>query len=134
MRTFLPVRGAWINSLLPIYMPTWVTRLPPLVAKKTRSPGRSFDLATHLPAWYWLRDTRGAAVIKEASMVKLLCTEMACRVADRAVQIHGGMGYMKGTPVERYYRDLRLNRIFEGTSEIERLVIARELLQDGGRS
>jgi acyl-CoA dehydrogenase len=82
----------------------------------------------------WLRDTRGTTVIKEASMVKLLCTEMACAIADRAVQIHGGMGYMKGTPVERYYRDLRLNRIFEGTSEIQRLVIARELLKDGGRT
>ncbi len=81
----------------------------------------------------WLRDQRGAAVIKEASMVKLFCTEMACRVADRAVQLHGGIGYMKGYPVERYYRDLRLNRIFEGTSEIQRLVIARELLEDGGR-
>jgi len=82
----------------------------------------------------WLRDSRGTAVIKEASMVKLFCTEMACRVADRAVQIHGGMGYMKGYPVERYYRDLRLNRIFEGTSEIQRIVIARELLKDGGQA
>jgi len=78
----------------------------------------------------WLRDTRGAAVVKEASMVKLFCTEMAGRVADMAVQIHGGMGYMKDYPVERFYRDLRLTRIYEGTSEIQRLVIARELLKD----
>ncbi len=77
----------------------------------------------------WLRDTRGASVIKEASMVKLFCTEMANRVADMAVQIHGGMGYMKDYPVERYYRDLRLARIYEGTNEIQRLVIARELLR-----
>jgi acyl-CoA dehydrogenase len=77
----------------------------------------------------WLRDQHGVAVTKEASMVKLFCTEMACRVADRAVQIHGGMGYMKELPVERFYRDLRLTRIYEGTSEIQRLVIARELLR-----
>jgi len=68
-------------------------------------------------------------VVKEASMVKLFCTEMANRVADMAVQIHGGMGYMKDFPVERYYRDLRLTRIYEGTSEIQRLVISRELLK-----
>ena len=74
----------------------------------------------------WLRD-QGNKVIMEASMVKLFCTEMACRVADRALQIFGGMGYMKDLPVERFYRDLRLYRIFEGTSEIQRMVIAREL-------
>ena len=77
----------------------------------------------------WLRDKRGTAVVKEASMVKLFCTEMANRVADMAVQIHGGMGYMKDFPVERFYRDLRLTRIYEGTSEIQRTVIARELLK-----
>jgi len=77
----------------------------------------------------WLRD-QGKQVIKEASMVKLFCTEMACRVADSAVQIFGGMGYMKDLPVERFYRDLRLYRIYEGTSEIQRLVIARELTKD----
>ncbi len=77
-----------------------------------------------------LRDFKGVSVIKEASMVKLFCTEMANRVADMAVQIHGGMGYMKDFPVERFYRDLRLTRIYEGTSEIQRLVIARELLKD----
>ncbi len=77
----------------------------------------------------WLRDQKGSAVIKEASMVKLFCTEMAGRVADMAVQIHGGMGYMKEYPVERFYRDLRLTRIYEGTSEIQRLVIARQLMK-----
>lgn len=77
----------------------------------------------------WLRDKKGTAVIKEASMVKLFCTEMAGKVADMAVQLHGGMGYMKDFPVERFYRDLRLTRIYEGTSEIQRLVIARELLK-----
>ncbi|HTY22903.1 MAG TPA: acyl-CoA dehydrogenase family protein [Desulfomonilaceae bacterium] len=78
----------------------------------------------------WLRDKTGSAVVKEAAMVKLYCSEMANRVADMAVQIHGGMGYMKDYPVERFYRDLRLTRIYEGTSEIQRLVIARELLKD----
>ncbi len=63
-------------------------------------------------------------------MAKLFCTEMACRVADNAVQIFGGMGYMKDFPVERFYRDLRLYRIYEGTSEIQRMVIARELTKD----
>jgi acyl-CoA dehydrogenase len=77
----------------------------------------------------WLRDTTGTAVVKEAAMVKLFCSEVANRVADMAVQIHGGMGYMKDYPVERFYRDLRLTRIYEGTSEIQRLVIARELLK-----
>ena len=78
----------------------------------------------------WLRDQRGTAVIKEASMVKLFCTEMAGRVADMAVQIHGGMGYMREFPVERFYRDLRLTRIYEGTSEIQKIIIARELMRD----
>jgi acyl-CoA dehydrogenase len=51
-------------------------------------------------------------------------------IADMAVQIHGGMGYMKDYPVERFYRDVRLTRIYEGASEIQRLVIAREFLKD----
>ena len=77
----------------------------------------------------WMKD-QGKKIIKEASMVKLYCTEMACRVADNAVQIFGGMGYMKGFPVERFYRDLRLYRIYEGTSEIQRMVISRELFRN----
>jgi len=64
-----------------------------------------------------------------ASMVKLYASEMACRVVDRVLQIHGGMGYMVETKVERYYRELRLFKIIEGTSEIQRLVIARRLLR-----
>ena len=77
----------------------------------------------------FLRDS-GKKVIKEASMVKLFCTEMGNRVANSAVQIFGGMGYMKDFPVERFYRDLRLYTIYEGTSEIQRMVIARELTRD----
>jgi len=78
----------------------------------------------------WLRDSTGRSVIKEASMIKLFCTEMANRVADAAMQIFGIKGRIKGMPVERFFRDLRVTRIYEGTSEIQRLVIARELLRD----
>ena len=69
----------------------------------------------------------GERVTKEAAMVKVLATEAAWRASDSAVQIHGGMGYMKGMAVERFYRDLRLLRIYEGPSEILRMVIAREV-------
>lgn len=63
------------------------------------------------------------------SCAKYYCSEMAGRVADRAVQVHGGMGYMRGVTVERLYRDVRLFRIYEGTSQIQQLVIARDLLR-----
>ena len=63
------------------------------------------------------------------SSAKLYCTEMVGRVADRAVQIHGGMGYMREVPVERFYRDARLFRLYEGTSEIQKLIIARHLIR-----
>jgi acyl-CoA dehydrogenase len=65
---------------------------------------------------------------------KLFASEMVGRVADRAVQIHGGSGYMRGIPVERFYRDARLFRIYEGTSEIQRLVIAAELMRTRRRA
>ncbi len=65
------------------------------------------------------------------SAAKLFCSEMVGRAADLAVQIHGGLGYMRGVPVERMYRDARLFRIYEGTSEIQRLIIGRALLKDG---
>ena len=77
----------------------------------------------------WRKD-EGENVTKDAAMAKLWCSEMVGRVADRAVQIHGGMGYMRGMAAERFYRDVRLIRIYEGTSEIQRLVVARELLKD----
>lgn len=76
----------------------------------------------------WRKD-QGERVTRECSMAKLYCTEMACRVADRAVQVFGGMGYMRGNIAERYYRDLRVYRLYEGTSEIQRLVIARQVLK-----
>ena len=65
------------------------------------------------------------------SCAKLFCSEMVGRVADRAVQVHGGMGYMRSVPVERFYRDARLYRIYEGTSEIQKLVIGRHLMTQG---
>jgi alkylation response protein AidB-like acyl-CoA dehydrogenase len=64
----------------------------------------------------------------EASMAKLYASEAATRVAHAAVQIHGGYGYVKDYPVERYYRDARVTEIYEGTSEMQRIVIARSLL------
>jgi acyl-CoA dehydrogenase len=77
----------------------------------------------------WCRDQK-QRVTQQAAMVKVFCTEMVNRVADSALQIHGGMGYMKESPIERIYRDMRLFRIFEGTSEVQRMVIAREMLKD----
>ena len=77
----------------------------------------------------WCRDQK-QRVTQQAAMCKVYCTEMVNRVADSALQIHGGMGYMKESPIERIYRDMRLFRIFEGTSEVQRMVIARELLKD----
>jgi acyl-CoA dehydrogenase len=78
---------------------------------------------------------RGAVSRKElhalASAVKLVCSETAGRIVDRAVQIHGGRGYMREQPVERLYRELRVDRIWEGTSEIQRMVIGNELRKRG---
>ncbi|MFQ1062592.1 acyl-CoA dehydrogenase family protein [Bordetella trematum] len=72
---------------------------------------------------------RGENTTMEAACTKMFSTEMLGRVADRAVQIHGGAGYMSEYPVERFYRDARLFRIFEGTTQIQQLVIAREVLK-----
>jgi acyl-CoA dehydrogenase len=77
----------------------------------------------------WLKD-QGASISREGAAAKLAATEMAQRVVDRAVQIHGGQGVLKGSTVERLYREVRALRIYEGTSEIQRLVIARSLLKE----
>jgi len=74
----------------------------------------------------WLKD-QGRPFTREAAMAKLFASEAAMRAAVQAVQLHGGYGYMKEYPVERYFRDAKLMEIGEGTSEIQRLVIAREL-------
>ena len=74
-------------------------------------------------------DRLGRAII-DASCSKYFCSEMAFRVADRALQIHGGAGYMAEYPIERLFRDIRLLRIYEGTSQIQQLIIARRMLAD----
>jgi acyl-CoA dehydrogenase len=71
----------------------------------------------------------GKAVGMAASICKLYCSEMVGRVADRAVQIHGGMGIVQGYPVERMYRDVRHYRIGEGSSEVQRMLIAKDVLK-----
>ncbi len=92
------------------------------------------DMATQLDAARLL--TRRAAVMKDAgrkttlesSMAKLMASEVAVRICDEAVQLHGGYGFTKEYPVEKFYRDVKLCTIGEGTSEIQRLIIAREIL------
>ncbi|HJW32491.1 MAG TPA: acyl-CoA dehydrogenase family protein [Holophagaceae bacterium] len=73
---------------------------------------------------------QGKPYAKAASMGKLYSSEIACKVADEAVQIHGGYGYIKDYPVEKYYRDVKLCTIGEGTSEVQRMVIARYLMKE----
>jgi alkylation response protein AidB-like acyl-CoA dehydrogenase len=73
----------------------------------------------------------GEAFSRESAMTKLFCTEALDRIVDRAVQIHGGMGYSSEFVIEKLYRDARVTRIYEGTSEIQRVVIARDVLKRG---
>ena len=70
---------------------------------------------------------RGLPCAREASMAKLYASEMAERVASAAIQIHGGYGYLEDFPVEKIYRDVRVYQIYEGTSEVQRIVISRML-------
>ncbi len=79
----------------------------------------------------WLYD-RGKKIPREGAICKMFCSEALGRVVDRAVQIHGGNGFMGEHPVERFYRDARINRIFEGTNEIQRMVIAEDVIKKGG--
>jgi alkylation response protein AidB-like acyl-CoA dehydrogenase len=94
------------------------------------------DMATELDAARLLNYRaatmldRGERVTKESAMAKLFASEAAVRIANEAVQIHGGYGFIKDYPVEKFYRDVKLCTIGEGTSEIQRLVIARQLLKD----
>ncbi|MCI4369129.1 MAG: acyl-CoA dehydrogenase, partial [Thermoplasmata archaeon] len=78
----------------------------------------------------WSRSDRQDKT-REAATVKCLASEWADAVIDEALQIHGGQGYIRGSPIERAYRDARISRIFEGTNEIQRLVVARDLLTRG---
>ncbi len=77
----------------------------------------------------WLRDGAGRRITREAAMAKLQATETAQQVIDRALQLHGGRGVLVGTVVERLYREIRALRIYEGASEVQRLIVGRELLQ-----
>jgi hypothetical protein len=76
----------------------------------------------------WLAD-QGKPVTRVSSMAKLFGSETAVRVANEAVQVHGGYGFIKDYPVEKFYRDAKLMTIGEGTSEVQRIVIAREILK-----
>jgi alkylation response protein AidB-like acyl-CoA dehydrogenase len=99
--------------------------------------GKLADMVTELDAARLLvyraayaRDTTDGRVTREASEAKLFATEAAGRIIDSAVQIHGGAGLVRGSVVERLYRDVRALRIYEGTSEIQKLVIAGQLLRE----
>jgi acyl-CoA dehydrogenase len=74
----------------------------------------------------------GADTSVGPSSAKLFCSEMVGRAVDRAVQVHGGLGYLRSTPVERFYRDARLFRLYEGTSEVQRVIIGGALLREAG--
>lgn len=74
---------------------------------------------------------RGEDVVMDAAASKLFCSEMVGRVADRAVQIFGGSGYVADHGIERFYRDVRIFRLYEGTSEIQRIIISREMMKQG---
>lgn len=95
------------------------------------------DMATELDAARllvyrsaWTKDMGAERVASESGKAKLFATEAAQRIVDRAVQIHGGLGVTRGSVVERLYRDVRPLRIYEGTSEIQRLVIARHIIEE----
>ncbi len=79
------------------------------------------------------RKDAGENITKLAAICKYYCSEMVGRVADRAVQIHGGAGYIADYGIERFYRDVRLYRLYEGTSQVQQLIIAREMLKEAAR-
>ncbi len=93
------------------------------------------DTATEIEAAHWLtlfaadRKDQGIPFTKEASMAKLFASEMSNRAAYRCLQVHGGYGYMKEYKIERLYRDARVTALYEGTSEVQRIVIARKILE-----
>ena len=82
----------------------------------------------------WTRDARAARTTREAAMAKLTATESAQRVIDAAVQLHGGLGVTKGSTVERLYREIRALRIYEGASEVQRLIIGRDVLKKAAQA
>lgn len=78
----------------------------------------------------WLRDVKGVRTTREAAMAKMAATESAQRVIDRALQMFGGEGVVSGRPVEKLYREIRALRIYEGATEVQKLIIARELMKE----
>ena len=78
----------------------------------------------------WAKDNGAARVTREAAIAKMYATEAAQRVIDRAVQLFGGLGVTKGVKVEELYREIRALRIYEGATEVQKIVIARELLRN----
>lgn len=108
-----------------------------LLAEHQLIQGKLADMVTELDAARllvyraaYLKDTGNTRVSREASEAKLFATEAAGRIIDQAVQIHGGTGLVRGSLVERLYRDVRALRIYEGTSEIQKLIIASQLLKE----
>jgi len=94
------------------------------------------DMATRIDAGAllvyraaWAKDVKGERVTREAAMAKMFATEAAQAVIDDAVQICGGLGVMRGHPVERLYREVRALRIYEGATEVQKLIISRDLLK-----
>ena len=97
------------------------------------------DIATHI---YAMENMIYKAAFKldnkedislDAAIVKLYCSEAICEIADKALQIHGGMGFSAELPFERFYRDARISKIFEGTNEIQKLIISRQILKQNGK-
>jgi acyl-CoA dehydrogenase len=82
----------------------------------------------------WLRDVKGVRTTREAAMAKMTATENAQFVIDRAVQIFGGLGVKSGEIAERLYREIRALRIYEGATEVQKVIIARETLQSRNKS
>src|SRR5215469_9654552 len=99
--------------------PAW-----PRFHRCTQGPGRR-----QMNRAAWMKD-QGMQTTAQSSMAKLYAGEVAVRVANECVQVHGGYGFIKEYPAEKFYRDVKLCTIGEGTSEIQRLVIAREILRD----
>jgi acyl-CoA dehydrogenase len=81
----------------------------------------------------WTKDQGAPRVTREAAMAKMVATEAAQSAIDKAVQIHGGLGVTKGVKVEELYREIRALRIYEGATEVQKIVIARELLKGASR-
>jgi acyl-CoA dehydrogenase len=115
-------------------------------ARQGGAPIGRFQLVQALIADMHAETLAGRAMVREVaarydsgedtsigpSSAKLWCSEMVGRATDRAVQVHGGLGYLRSTPVERFYRDARLYRLYEGTSEVQRVIVGSGLLREAG--